>query len=175
MKMKSVVEEIQSFEVLICFMNAEGNLAIGRVWKFFLQVQDYGDETRVDALQFAALLASSGATHDDSTIWLTHRGAHGIGCLMWSFVAPGELPSTWVRYISGLSACFPSIYDIQVMAGLSPEHEIERNERSVAELADSLKIRADSCDVVTICRCFNALIEVINLEGIGTGRLATAA
>lgn len=101
--MKATTENIENFEVLLGFMNADGKLALGE---------------RVKTVQLAALLTSSRSTHVDSSTGFTHHGLYGMACLLRSFIAPGKLSLTRVPYLSMISDWFPSIYDVQVMSGL---------------------------------------------------------
>jgi hypothetical protein len=153
------VGEVDLFELLLAFMNSEGNLAFGRAWHFFLKVED-GDETRVNPLRLAALLASSGSNHSESSEWVTYGGVFGLACLMISFIYPGDLPPSLHRYELAQSCLFPHLHDVKMLAECDPGHEVTGDLR---DTASQLGVTADVCDVVTVLRCFYSMKDKVNI------------
>ncbi|KAJ1257894.1 hypothetical protein BS78_10G031100 [Paspalum vaginatum] len=102
---KSRVEGVDAFEVTIGFMNAEGMLAYGRVWKFYISFRanlaGAGDNSYYDVhpWRLGWLMARCGATHNPNVAWMTYQGSDGIACLIKSFIAADDLPSHWCSYI----------------------------------------------------------------------------
>ncbi|KQK04616.2 hypothetical protein BRADI_2g14660v3, partial [Brachypodium distachyon] len=149
---KSHIRGVTKFDVQMGFMNSEGRLGFGRVWLFHLDIEP--GETRVHPQRLAALLASTGATHVDTTTFLAYRGAYGMEVLLQSFIHPGELPVHSCYYATTLSTWFPTLYDISLLAGVCPGVVCTGNETALAQVAACLGVDSDECEVVTTLRCY---------------------
>ncbi|XP_066374605.1 uncharacterized protein [Miscanthus floridulus] len=124
--MKSSLKGINEFHVTVAFMNAEGMLAYGRVWKFHLSSRADpavagGNSAYVRPGQLAWLMASCGATHNPNVAWVTYQGSLGIACLIKSFLAADDLPSDWCSYIKHQRGVFPGLYDVRLIAQGCPD------------------------------------------------------
>ncbi|CAL5000812.1 unnamed protein product [Urochloa decumbens] len=118
--MKRRLSGVDMFQVLISFMNAEGMVAYGRIWKYHFSINCAGTNGYADPRRFAQLLASSGVSHNTEVTWVTCDGAHGLGCLMKSFMMPLELPDDLDSYSCHCGASFPVIYDIRFIGSQCP-------------------------------------------------------
>jgi hypothetical protein len=118
------LEDIETFQVTIGFMNAEGMLAYGRLWKFYLSFKVNvagGNNAYVRPAQLAWLMASCGATHNPTVTWVTYQGSHGIACLIKSFLAADDLPGNWCSYIKHQRGVFPNLYDVGLISQGCPD------------------------------------------------------
>jgi hypothetical protein len=124
--MKSSLKGINAFQVTVGFMNAEGMLAYGRVWKFHLSSRAdpavaRGNNAYVRPGQLAWLMASCGATHNRTVTWVTYQGSHGIAYLIKSFLAADDLPGDWCSYIKHQRGVFPNLYDVGLISQGCPD------------------------------------------------------
>jgi hypothetical protein len=119
--MKSRFNGINKFQIIIGFMNADGIVAYGRLWKFHFSLNRERMDGNVHPLQFAELIASSGASHNTEVSWVTFDGSHGVGCLIKSFMMPKDLPPDLPPYLFHLRACFPVIYDMRFLSPRCPD------------------------------------------------------
>nr|CAB3466932.1 unnamed protein product [Digitaria exilis] len=155
--MKSSLEGISEFQVVLGFMNADGMLALGRVWKFYLRIDPAVNNDCVDPGQLARLLESCGATHNPDVVWVTYHGLEGIACLIKSSMAAGDLPSDWCSYNEHLRARFPVMYDVGLIAQRCPDvggciEDIARNQE-VSEDEDK------EPEALLVLRCYKRLEE----------------
>nr|CAB3469395.1 unnamed protein product [Digitaria exilis] len=134
----SSLEGIGECQVVLGFMNADGMLALGRVWKFYLRIDPAVKNDCVDPGRLARLLESSGATHNPDVVWITYQGLEGIACLIKSSMAAGDLPSDWCSYNEHQRARFPVMYDVGLIAQRCPDvggciEDIARNQEVTKE------------------------------------------
>ena len=121
------MHEVISFEILPSFMNLEGNIAYGRVWKFFLQVQDE-KQNRVSTLRLAALLASSRSTHYDSTSWVTQHA-----CLSVTIFYRSRVYSFFFGGIGVSSGkFFPRVYNVKALTEVCLGLEFSRDPSKIS-------------------------------------------
>ncbi|KAF8732824.1 hypothetical protein HU200_015167 [Digitaria exilis] len=165
--MKSSLEGIGEFQVEIGFMNAEGMLAFGRVWKFFLRIDPAVKSDCVDPGRLARLLESCGAMHNPDVVWATHQGSQGIAWLIKPSLPAGDLPNSWCSYNENHREHFPVMYDVELIAqrwsdiGVLPTWCTG----SLYDIARNLKVIKDDDihpmeNVALVLRCYKRLEEI---------------
>jgi hypothetical protein len=165
-RMLTMLNSVDTFEVQLCFLNAEAKVAYGRVLKFSI---DGGDKAQA----LARILASSGATHNSDCIWVTMHGEQGIACLLRSFAAPTQLPGSHEEYLSCRRCCFPSLIDLTVVANGRSEIPVLATgcKGDLAHISSSLGIASHRLDIVTMLRCYACFRDRGHLRNLMPGRL----
>uniref|UniRef100_A0ACD5TD17 Uncharacterized protein n=1 Tax=Avena sativa TaxID=4498 RepID=A0ACD5TD17_AVESA len=148
-KLMEKLARVHRFDLQLCFMNEEAEVAYGRVWKFSVDMPDH-------TLALARLLASSGATHDPSRLWVTMHGSEAIACLLKSFLAPTPMPNSLNDYLSFRKSCFPYLLDLGLVTDRCSDVPMLTTgcKGGMSHLASSLGVAEDPCDVITILRCY---------------------
>ncbi|CAL5013846.1 unnamed protein product [Urochloa decumbens] len=121
--MKRRLGGVDTFQILIAFMNADGMVAYGRIWKFHFSLNRGAGTTDgyADPRRFAQLMASSGVSHNTKVSWVTYDGSYGMGCLIKSLMLPQGLPTDRHQYLCHCRASFPAVYDIKFIAPRCPD------------------------------------------------------
>jgi hypothetical protein len=147
-------------------MNTESKVGYGRVWKIVVE-----DDHQAQGL--ARLLASSGATHDPTRIWVTMHGAQGIACLLRSFIAPADMPSKYEDYVSYRSCVFPSLCDLAFVSDSCLDVPVLPTgcKGDLAHMARSLGVTSHTSDLVTLLRCYICFRDRGDLQSFMPGRL----
>uniref|UniRef100_A0A0D9XJT3 Uncharacterized protein n=1 Tax=Leersia perrieri TaxID=77586 RepID=A0A0D9XJT3_9ORYZ len=163
--MKTFLNDADSCEIIVTFINAEGMLAYGRAWKFCISYTA-DDNGYAHPRQFAQLMASCRATHYPAVSWVTFHGAHGVGSLIRSFLAPHALPVHWSSYIGHRRAFFPTIYDVSLIVDRCPDIMLPTTEckGDLLDVARALNLKAmeadkEAANVLLTLRCYMRLAQ----------------